>query len=124
MKVAILIIAAILVLAAVGGLYLKRKLSAMAEGAKIVIVIQRLGQAATELRKHGAFTNDVPNLCDIYTFTNQITLGGTPHQCVLAAKSPSFQENGFMVITTNDTVVWIDRDGKARALSGPDSIAQ
>ena len=124
MKIVIIITAAVLVLVAIAGFYVKRKLSGMAEGAKIIIVMSKLNQAADELRKSGTFTNDVPNLCEIYRFTNAITLGQTQQQCVLAAKSPSFEEGGFMAITTNDTLVWIDRDGKAKAFNGPEADTQ
>ena len=121
MKITIITVAAVLVLVAVAGFYIKHELSGMEEGAKIIIIMSQLGQAADELRKSGTFTNDVPNLCDIYRFTNSITLGQAQQQCVLAVKSPSFGEDGFMAITTNDTLVWIDRDGKATPFDGQDS---
>ena len=122
MKIIIIVVAAILVLIAVAGICLKRKLSIMARGAKAIIVMQRLGQAAADLRKSGTFTNDIPNLCEIYQFTNSIAIGQTQYQCVLAAKSPVFAEGGFVAITTNDALIWIDRDGKATPLNGPEAV--
>lgn len=122
MRTIIIAVLAVLSLLAVGGFFLKRKLSGMAQGARIIIVMQRLGQAATELRERGTFTNDVPQLCEIYRFTNDIMLAHAQHRCVLAARSPMFAERGFMAITTNDTLVWIDRDGKATPFNGPDAV--
>jgi hypothetical protein len=90
----------------------------------IVIIKSKISHAADEFRKSGTFTNDVPNLCYIYRFTNSITLGQTQQQCVLAAVSPAFGEDGFMAITTNDTLVWIDRDGKATTYNSPDAATQ
>ncbi|HXI69691.1 MAG TPA: hypothetical protein VNN22_04965 [Verrucomicrobiae bacterium] len=124
MKITVIIIAAVLVLIAIAGFYIKRELSGMEEGAKIIIIMSQLGQAADELRRSGTFTNEVPNLCDIYRFTNSITLGQMQQQCVLAAKSPSFEKDGFMAITTKDTLVWIDRSGKAISFNSPDAVTQ
>ena len=124
MKITIIVVVVVLCLIAVAGFHVKSKLNSMAEGAKIIIVMSKLNQAADQLRKSGTFTNDVPNLCEIYRFTNSITLGQTQQQCVLAAKSPGFEEGRFMAITTNDTLVWIDRDGKAKSIDGPEADAQ
>lgn len=121
MKITI-IVAIVLILVAVAGLYVKRQLSGMAEGAKIIIVMSKLNQAADQLRKSGSFTNDVPNLCEIYRFTNSITIGQSQQQCVLAAKSSVFQEGGIMAITTNDTLVWIDKDGKATPFNDSEGV--
>jgi Rad3-related DNA helicase len=123
MKITIIIVAIVLVLVAVVGFYVKQQLSGMEEGAKIIIVMSKLNQAADQLRKIGTFTNDVPNLCEIYRFTNSITLGQTQQQqCVLAAKSSAFQEAGMMAITANDTLVWIDRDGKATPFNDSEAV--
>jgi hypothetical protein len=123
MKTFIIIGAVLLVVVAVAGFWLKRKVSAMAHGAKIIIIMQRLGQFSADRKKQGSFTNDIPHFCDIYPFTDSITLNGTQRSCTLAAKSPLFGDGGIMAITTDDTVVWIDRDGKATAFSGPDSVS-
>src|SRR5215469_7625600 len=122
MKIIVIVAAAVLVLIAIAGIWLKQRLSIMARGAKAIIVLQRLGQAAVELRKSGTFTNDAPNLCEIYRFTNNITVGQTQHQCVLAARSPVFAEGSFIAITTNDVLVRIDRDGKATPLNAPETV--
>ena len=89
----------------------------MAGGVKFIIIMQRLQQGASEFRESGTFTNDVPHICDIYRFTDQITVGGENHECVLAAKSPMFGDEGIMAITTTDMLVWIRPDGEATALN-------
>ena len=102
--------------------WLKRKLRGMAGGAKFIIVMQRLGQFSADLKKQGSFTNDIPHLADIYTFTDTIMLSGVQHRCTLAAKSPMFRDDGVLAITTEDVIVWIDRDGKATPFNAPDSV--
>lgn len=117
MKPAIIIVAVLIVLGGAGAYYLH----GVARGAKIVIIMNRLTQASTDLKKHGSFTNDIPEFCEIYTFTDHYTVRGSEYQCVLAAKSPLFRDRGFMAITTSDVLVWIDRQRGATAMSGPDS---
>ncbi|HEY3761591.1 MAG TPA: hypothetical protein VGN23_07580 [Verrucomicrobiae bacterium] len=124
MKITIIIVLAVLVLLAAAGFYIKRQLNGMTEDVKFIAIMSNLNQAADDLRKSGTFTNGVPNLCDIYQFTNNITIGQTQQQCVLAAKSPSFEDGGFMAVTTNDTLVWIDQSGKASALNGAEADTQ
>jgi len=117
-------IGAVLLLAVViAGFWVKREVNSMAEGAKFIIIMQRLGQFSTDLKRQGSFTNDILHLCDIYPFTNSVVVGGASHRCMLAAKAPSFGDSGIMAITFDDTVVWIDRDGKVTPFTGPDSIA-
>lgn len=122
MKALIIIGAVLLVAVAVAGFWLKRKVSGMAHGAKFIIVMQRLGQFSADLKKQGSFTNDIPHLADIYAFTDTITLSGAQHRCTLAAKSPMFGDAGVMAITTDDVIVWIDREGRATPFTGPESV--
>jgi hypothetical protein len=62
----LIVTGAVLVLAvALGVFWLKRKVKGMAQGAKVIIIMQRLRQFSAELKKQGGFTNDIPNLCDI-----------------------------------------------------------
>ena len=119
--IAITIAAIVLVAVVLAALWLKRKINSMAHGVKFILIMQRLTQFSGELKKQGTFTNDIPKICDITPFTDEITLNGTPHRCTLAAKSPLFDNRGMMAITENDTVVWIDSAGKATPFNGPDS---
>ena len=112
----VIIIVAVLIL--LGAYYL----FGVARGAKIVIIMNRLTQASADLKKHGSFTNDVPQFCDISTFTEHYAVRGSDYQCALAAKSPLFRGRGFMAITTNDVLLWIDKERGATPMSGPDSL--
>ena len=118
MKILIVIGAVLLVAIVVAGIWLKRKLSGMAQGVKIIIIMQRLVQFSAELKKQGTFTNDIPHLGDIYAFTDSVTFNGKEHRCTLAAKSPLFGDKGIMAITSEDVVIWIDREGKATPFNG------
>src|SRR5512145_1180736 len=99
MKTFVIIGAILLVGVVVAGFWLKRKVSGMAQGAKFIIVMQRLGQFSADLKKQGSYTNDITHLADIYAFTDTITLSGVQHRCTLAAKSPMFGDAGVMAIT-------------------------
>ncbi len=120
-KPAIIIVRAVVVLLGLAGAYYVR---GMARGAKIIIIMNRLVQASGDLRKHGTFTNDVPQFCDIYAHTNQYTVRGKEYHCVLAAKSPLFQKPGFMAVTTNDVLLWVDPMQGATPMTGPDSVQE
>jgi hypothetical protein len=120
MKPIIIIVAILIVLGGVGAYYLY----GVARGAKTIIIMSRLTQASADLKKHGTFTNDIPQYCDIYTFTEHYTVGGSDYQCALAAKSPLFRGRGFMAITTNDVLLWIDKERGATPMSGPDAARQ
>jgi hypothetical protein len=121
MKPVIITILAIVVLLGLAGAYYLR---GVARGAKTIIVMNRLMQASADLRKNGTFTNDVPQFCDIYAHTNQYTVKGKEYHCVLAAKSPLFQKRGFMAVTTNDVLLWVDPEQGATPMSGPDSMQE
>jgi hypothetical protein len=122
MKITIIIVAVVLCLGAVAGFYIKRTLTGMAQGAKIIIIMQRLGQFSADLKKQGSFTNDIPHLADIYPFTNSYTINGTRCCCTLAARSPLFADRGVMAVTSEGTVLWVDRDGKATSFSETGSV--
>ncbi len=114
-------ILAVVALLGLGGAYYVRGIT---RGAKTFIVLNRLMQASADLKKNGTFTNDVPHICQIYAHTNQYSVGGKEYHCVLAAKSPVFQKTGFMAITTNDVLLWIDPVQGATAMTGPDSAQE
>jgi len=114
MKPAIIILAVLILLGSVVAYYV----SGVARGAKIIIIMNRLIQASEDLRKHGVFTNDIPTFCDIRAYTEQQSVGATDYVCALAATSPLFRGRGFMAITTNDVLLWIDKEHGAVQLSG------
>ena len=120
MKPTIIIVSILVLLGAVGAYYLY----GVARGAKTIIIMDRLMQASADLKKNGTFTNDLPQFCEIQTFSEHYTVGGVEYQCSLAAKSPVFQGRGFMAITTNDVLLWIDRERKVTPVSGPDAARQ
>src|SRR5262245_49422185 len=107
----VVIILAVLIFLGLGGAYL---LHCVARGAKTIIIMNRLTTASADLKKHGSFTNDVPQYCDIYAHTNHYTFRGKEYYCRLAAKSPLFQKSGFMAVTTNDVLLWIDSEKGAK----------
>lgn len=115
------VILTLLALLGFGGAYYVR---GIARSAKTIIVMNRLMQASAELKKNGTFTNDVPEFCQIYPHTNQYTVRGKEYYCVLAAKSPLFQKSGFMAVTTNDVLLWIDPVQGATPMTGPDSAQE
>src|SRR5262245_31558544 len=100
MKILAVIATVLLVVVAIAGFWLKRRVAAMAIGAKFIIIMQRLAQFSADLKKQGTFTNDIPHLCEIYPFTESVTFNGEQHQCTLAARSPLFGDKGVMAITT------------------------
>ena len=114
MKQIAVIFAVLVLLGGVGAYYLY----GMARGAKIIIVISRLTQASADLKRTGTFTNDVPKFCDIHAYTEHHSVGGTGYQCALAATSPLFRGSGFLAISTNDVLLWIDKERGAVQMSG------
>lgn len=114
-----IIILVVLILAAAAGAY---HLYRMANGAKFLIIMNRLDQASADLKRRGTFTNDVPEFCDIYKFTEHYTIRGSDYQCTLAAKSSVFRGRGFMAIATNDVILWVDKERGAIPMTGPDSV--
>src|SRR6267142_3848774 len=114
MKRIVIILLVLIVLGLAGAYYVYYS---VARGAKFLVIMSSLNQASSDLKKHGAFTNDIPQFCDIYAFNEHYSVGGADYECALAAKSPLFQGRGFMAITTNDVLLWIDKDRGAMQMS-------
>ncbi|SRR5260370_27520349 len=115
MKPIVIILLVLIVLGLAGACYVYY---GVARGAKFLIIMSNLNQASSDFKKNGAFTNNIPQFCDIYAFKERYSVGATDYQCVLAAKSPLFRDRGFMVITTNDVLLWIDKDRGPIQMSG------
>ena len=45
----------------------------------------------------------------IRPFTNSVAVGGVSYRCVLALDWFYFSSDGFLAITTNQTILWIDK---------------
>jgi len=74
-----------------------------------------LGIAATELEQNGKFTNDSPQYCRIYEFTNRFNVSGSMLQCTLAADSWDYREHSnLLAITTSRVFLFIDKRGVIR----------
>lgn len=89
--------------------------------ARFVLALNALREANAELQKHGAFTNRFQG-DTVYPYTNRFTIEGRVYQCGLAVESVDLhlRERGILAITTNDLVVWVDRERGAMPLSsGP-----
>ncbi len=73
--------------------------------------MNELRQAKAELQKHGVFTNRFQG-DTVYPYTNRFMIGATVHQCGLAVESVDLhlRKRGILAITTNDVLVWVDRE--------------
>ena len=120
MKPVVIIVAVLILLGGVGAYYM----CGVARGAKTMIIMTRLRQASADLKKHGTFTKDIPEFCEIQAFSEHYIVGGVEYQCALAAKSPVFRGRGFMAITTNNVLLWIDRARGITPMSGPEAARQ
>ena len=80
--------------------------------ARFIIAMNELREANMELQKHGAFTNQF-QYDTVYPYTNRFNIDGTVYQCEFAVESVDlyFRNRGFLTITTNDMVVWVDKKG-------------
>lgn len=78
---------------------------------RFIIAMNALRQASAELQKGGTFTNQFQN-DRVYPYTNRFIVGATVYQCVLAVESVDLhlRNRGLLAITTNDVLVWIDRE--------------
>jgi len=88
---------------------------------RFVLAMNELRQANADLQKHGAFTNRFQG-DTVYPYTNQFTIDGTVYQCGLAVESVDLylRKRGILAITTNNVVVWVDRERGVMPLSsGP-----
>ena len=79
--------------------------------ARFSIAVTALREANGQLQKQGAFTNR-PHDDRVYPFTNRFSIDGTSYQCQLAVESVDLylRDRGLLTITTNDIIVWIDRE--------------
>jgi hypothetical protein len=64
--------------------------------------------ARKQLHQHGAITNFERDI-RVFTFTNLVTVDGTEFVCELAADVPGLTNAGSLVMTTDGTVIWIDK---------------
>lgn len=60
-------------------------------------------------REHGAITNSNRSF-RAFSYTNAVMVGSTNYQCSLAVESDWTREFGFVALSTNGTVLWIDRE--------------
>jgi hypothetical protein len=74
-------------------------------------------------REHGVVTNFNSGYT-VYRYTNQISAGGTDHQGVLATRLERIRDLGFSVLTTDGTVLWIDRELQPSVMRRPDGSLQ
>lgn len=89
--------------------------------ARFVLAMNELRQANADLHRHGAFTNRLQG-DTVYAYTNRFTIDGTVYQCGLAVESVDLylRKRGVLAITTNNVVVWVDRElGVVPLGSGP-----
>jgi hypothetical protein len=69
--------------------------------------------------EHGVVTNFNSGYT-VYRYTNRISVAGTDHQGVLATRLERIQDFGFSVLTTDGTVLWIDRELQPSVMRRPD----
>ena len=50
-------------------------------------------------------------------YTNMLIISGKPLKCQFACKSPRFNNKGFLAITRDNRLFWIDRSGKASLMT-------
>ena len=70
--------------------------------------MNELKEAHFEFQKYGAFTNRLRGVV-VYSYTNRFMIDGTNYQCEFAAESEEFRERGFLTITTNLMLIWVDK---------------
>ena len=44
-----------------------------------------------------------------FVFTNTVVVDGTPFYCVVAVGVPRFEDEGVLAMTTNETLIWLDK---------------
>lgn len=77
-----------------------------ADRARLFSTANNLLNAHAELRQNGVVTNRTR----VQAFTNHVTIGGLVFQCELAAYLPELADSGSLVIATDATVIWIDKN--------------
>lgn len=76
--------------------------------AHLINTANALTVAQKNIHRHGAITN-ASAYTSVYAFTNEVTLGGQGFTCELAADVPGLKNVGTLVITSDGTLIWIDR---------------
>jgi hypothetical protein len=75
--------------------------------AGIVSAHSALKQAYVEYSRQGSVK---PNgSLKPFVFTNTVVVDGTPFHCVVAVAVPRFEDEGVLAMTTNETLVWLDK---------------
>ena len=69
----------------------------------------KLLEAHLELQHDGTFTNHYRDI-EIIAVTNAFLVSGTNYQCEFTAANDEFRDYGMLAITTNQTVIWIDKN--------------
>jgi hypothetical protein len=89
--------------------------------ARFILAMDELRRANAALHQQGAFTNTIQG-DRVYPYTNRFTREATVYQCGLALESVDLylRERGLLAITTNDVLLWIDRErGVMPLANGP-----
>src|SRR6266576_2633737 len=76
-----------------------------------------LEQAYTEFERTGTLPASKPH-AQLSVFTNTLVVGGVTQQCALALDWFYFRRDGFLAMTTNRTVLWIDKRSAPRIIDG------
>jgi hypothetical protein len=111
MKKSTIVLTVLAVVVALLGLFLFSA-SKGSHRARFLIAVNKLREASAQLQKHGAFTNQFPHDDKVYPFTNRFSIDGTAYQCQLAVESVDLylRDRGLLAITTNDTIIWVDKE--------------
>ena len=73
-----------------------------------------LKMAAKEYAWRGYVTNHGSSH-QIWLSSNVVSVGGT-HQCFITVRVPKFYGKGTLAITTNQTFIWLDREGPPKII--------
>ena len=84
-------------------------LAASERRARFINVANMLLEAHLELQHDGAFTNHFRDT-DITSVSNVFVFAGTNYHCEFTAANDEFRDYGLLAITTNQTVIWIDKN--------------
>jgi len=76
--------------------------------AKFINFMNDLKEAHYELQHYGSFTNQFRH-SRVYSWTNCYVVGGTNYWCEFRGEHEEFRDRGFLVITTNQIFLWIDK---------------
>ena len=98
-----------LVFAVVVLIALLHGLAASERRATFIHVANNLLEAHLELQHDGVFTNHFRDT-DITAVSNTVVVLGTNYQCEFTAANNELRDYGRLAITTNQMVIWIDRN--------------